>query len=413
MPGTTIVTNIGTLLTMAGEPVRDAAVVLQDGRVAWCGPAERVPDLPPDAISIDARGMLVTPGLVECHSHLVFAGSRADEYESRATGVSYQQLAGRGGGIQRTVESVRGSTVHDLVAQALPRAWSMLASGVTTIEIKSGYGLTLEDEIKILRAVALLAEQVPAGIVPTFLGAHAFPAGTPNRAAHVDAIVNEWIPEVARLKLAVFCDVFCETVAFSLADSRRILIAAREHGLRLKIHAEQLSSSGAASLAAELGAVSADHLDHATDADISAMSAAGVVAVLLPGCPVSMCRPAWVGARRFIDAGIRVALSTDFNPGSSVTTNLPLMGTFGMSFMGMSAMEVWQSLTVNAAAALDLPQGCGTVTPGAPADLVLWNCPDLREPFYNYGASHVAMVIRNGIPVVRRSSAGEVDLLIP
>ncbi len=401
-----LINNIGTLLTMTGDPVRDAAVIVVGGLVEWAGPSAALPALAGDATVIDAGGRLVTPGLVECHTHIVFAGDRADEYEARATGVSYRQLAGRGGGILRTVESVRAAGLPELVALALPRARAMLESGVTTLEIKSGYGLTLDDEIRMLRAARELGRELPMRIVTTFLGAHAFPAGVTDRAAHVDAIVTEWIPRVAQLGLADFCDVFCETVAFSPAEARRVLVAAREHGFRLKIHAEQLSASGAARMAAELGAVSADHLDHASDADIAAMSAAGVVAVLLPGCPVSMCRPEWPDARRFLDAGLTVAVSTDFNPGSSVTMNLPLMGTFAMSFMGMSAMQAWRAITVNAAAALGLPRGHGTVAAGAPADLVVWNCADYRDPFYNYGANLSDVVISGGVPVVRRHPVG-------
>lgn len=394
---------------MDGQALSDAAVIVGEGVVEWAGAASRIPAIPEGSDVIDARGRLVTPGLVECHTHLVFAGDRAGEYEARATGVSYRDIAGKGGGIAQTVAAVRGCTEDDLVALAVPRAVEMLRGGVTTIEIKSGYGLTLVDEIKILRAAAALPAHVPVRVVPTFLGAHAFPAGV-DRDAHVDVIVNEWIPEVARLGLARFCDVFCEGIAFSVSESRRILSAAAGHGFGLKVHAEQLSSSGAAMLAAELGAVSADHLDFATVADIAAMAAAGTVGVLLPGCPVSMCRPEWIDARRFMEGGMKLALSTDFNPGSSVTTNLVLMGTFAMSFGHMSAMDVWRGITVNAAAALGLPSGYGTISVGAPADMVLWNCADYREPFYNYGANHVSTVIAGGVPVVRRSPAGEFAL---
>jgi len=398
---------------MTGAPVHDAVLVVRDGRVASFGNGPAEVEYPPDAVVIDAGGGLVTPGLVECHTHLVFAGSRADEYEARAIGVSYEQLAHRGGGILRSVDAVGNATEGELVSLAVPRALRFLASGVTTLEIKSGYGLSLEGELKILRAIREVGRRVPMTIVPTFLGAHAFPRGVVDRDHHVDAIVNEWIPEVARQRLAMFCDVFCEKVAFSPMETRRILAAAVRHGMRPKVHAEQLSSSGAAALAAELSAVSADHLDHATDNDIAAMAAAGVVGVLLPGCPVSMCNRGWVHARRFIDSGMKVALSTDFNPGSSVTTNLPLMGTFGMSFMGMSAMEVWQALTVNAAAALGLRGDAGTLAVGAPADFVVFNCGDYRDPFYNYGASHVAHVVRNGVPVVDGTAAGAVTFLVP
>ncbi len=393
--------NIGTLLTVSGGPVESAAVLVRDGVVSWCGLEADCPRIPSGVESLDAEGGLVTPGLVECHTHLIYAGSRADEYEARALGVSYQSIAGRGGGIQRTVEAVREASIDTLVELAVPRALAMFRSGITTIEIKSGYGLTLQDEIKILEAAGRIQNHVPVTVVRTFLGAHAIPAGTADRTAHVDAIVSEWIPEVASRGLATFCDVFCETVAFTVAESRRIMSSAIEHGMRVKIHADQLSASGASALAAEFGAVSADHLDHSSDRDIAAMAAAGVTGVLLPGCPVSMCRPEWLNARRFIDGGMKVALSTDFNPGSSVTSNLLLMGTFGMSFMKMSATEVWRSITADAASALGLPPVFGTVGPGAPADMVVFDCVDFREPFYNYATDHVAAVIKAGTVRIR------------
>ncbi len=415
--GRMLIKNIGTLLSMAGGAdhgiIYDAAVVIADGLVVWSGPeAELDRSIIADAVVIDAGGRLVSPGLVECHTHLVFAGQRADEYEARATGVSYETIARRGGGILNTVNAVRNSSVSELYNLALSRAMSFLTSGVTTLEIKSGYGLSLEHEIKILEVISLLGQRTCLDIVPTFLGAHAYPPeAAGDRQAHVESIINQWIPEVARRRLALFCDVFCEKVAFSVEDSERILVAASRHGMKLKVHAEQLSASGAAALAARLGAVSADHLDHATDADIDAMVAAGVVGVLLPGCPVSLCNHAYPSARRYIDRGLKIALSTDFNPGSSVTGNLCLMGTFGMSFMGMSAIEAWRGITVNAAAAVGLPPTYGTLVPGAPADLVMWHCSDFREPFYNYGGNHVAMVLKAGLPVVERSSSGEVTIL--
>lgn len=416
VPQSVLVTGIGTLLPMDGstDMVHSAAILIRDGRVAWSGPDASIPsEMAAGASRFDAGGGLVTPGMIECHTHLLHCGSRAGEYEARAGGVSYEQIARQGGGIARTVEAVLRCDASSLVAQAVPRLMNMLAMGVTTVEIKTGYALTLPGELRMLRAIHALAGLTPVSVVPTFLGAHSFPKEVTDRASHVDSIVSEWIPEVARTGLARFCDVFCENVAFGVVSAERILRAALDHGMLLKVHAEQLSASGAARLAAAMNAVSAEHLDFAGDDDIAAMAAAGVVAVLLPGCPVSLCNHNWVDASRFLRAGVRVAISTDFNPGSSVTMNLPLMGTFAMSYMGMDAMQVWRALTVDAAAALALPARSGTLAVGAPADLVVFHCADWRDPFYNYGMNHVAAVFKAGVPVVRRTAAGEVQYLVP
>lgn len=415
-PDSILVSGIGTLLPMDGttDRVESAALIIKDGRVAWRGPASEIPrELEAGAARFDAGGGLVTPGLIECHTHLLHCGSRAAEYEARAGGITYEQIAREGGGIARTVEAVLGCDASSLAAMAVPRLLNMLSMGVTTIEIKTGYALNLPGELRMLQAIDALSRLTPVSVVSSFLGAHSFPKGTHDRASHVDSIVSEWIPEVARGGLARFCDVFCENVAFGVEDARRVLRAAADHGLLLKVHAEQLSASGAARLAADMKAVSAEHLDFAGDQDIEALAAAGVVAVLLPGCPISLCNHKWVDARRFLRAGVRVALSTDFNPGSSVTMNLPLMGTFAMSYMGMDAMQAWRSLTVDAAAALALPAGSGTLAVGAPADLVVFHCGDWRDPFYNYGMNQVAAVIKAGVPVVRRTAAGEVQYLVP
>lgn len=412
--GSLVVRRIGRLLSMVpGGPVdglRDAAVVVRDGVVRWAGPqsaldGEAVRGLP----TLDAGGGLVTPGLVECHTHLVFAGSRSDEFEARAAGTPYEEIARRGGGILRTVAATRAASREELVALALPRAWDFLARGVTTIEVKSGYGLDLAAERKILEAVRDLRALVPADLVPTFLGAHALPPeGRADRAAWVRAICDAWIPSVAADGLARFCDVFCESVAFTVDEAEAILRAGLAHGLRPKVHADQLSDCGGASLAARVGAVSADHLDRAPASALPGLAAAGTVAVLLPGCMVSLGRTAFPDARPLRAAGVRVALSTDFNPGSSVTRDLPLMGTFGMAYLGLSLGEAWEAVTTNAAAALGLQDRVGRVAPGFDGDLAVFHGDDPRGPFYEYGGAGVAAVVKAGRVVVRRSDRGEV-----
>ncbi|MBM4396990.1 MAG: imidazolonepropionase, partial [Deltaproteobacteria bacterium] len=336
--GSLVVRNIGRLLPMTGTgpfSVVRAAVLVRDGTVEY---ASEEAGLDPSAAAgvpvLDADGGLVSPGLIDCHTHLVFAGSRSDEFVDRCRGVPYEAIAARGGGIARTVEAVRAASREDLVREALPRVWRALAMGVTTIEAKSGYGLDLPNELKLLRAVRDLDAATPADLVATFLGAHALPRGVADREAHVAAIAEEWIPAVAEAGLARFCDCFCEGVAFTPAECERVLRAGIAAGLAPKAHAEQLTRSGGAALAARVGAVSADHLDCATPEDLDALARAGVVAVLLPGCGVSLGRPRFPDARPFVAAGVKVAVSTDFNPGSCVTQDLPLVATIAMAFCG-------------------------------------------------------------------------------
>lgn len=410
--GSLVVRKIGLLLSMVpgtdGAGVRDAAVVIRDGEVVWVGPEVDLPTPVYDGLPcVDAGGGLVTPGLVECHTHLVFAGSRSDEFEARVRGTPYQEIARRGGGIARTVAATRAASRDELVRLAIPRAWDFLGRGVTTIEAKSGYGLDLASELKILEAIRELQDATPAELVPTFLGAHAIPPeGRANREAWVRAIAEEWVPAVAQAGLARFCDVFCETVAFTRAEAELVLRAGLDHGLQPKVHADQLSASGGSMLAAEVGAVSADHLDCAPEAALPALSAAGTVGVLLPGCMVSMGRPRFPDARPLRAAGMKVAVSTDFNPGSSVTRDLPLMGTFAMAWMGLSLDETWSALTTCAAAAVGLEDRVGRVARGYQGDLAIWPGDDPCGPFYTYGGSVPDLVIKRGRVVVRRSEGG-------
>ncbi len=400
--------DIGTLLTMDrpgdGDGVRDAAVVVRRGRIAWAGAARDLdPDLVRDLPVLSAEGGLVTPGLVECHTHLVFAGNRAGEFEARLSGRSYEEIAREGGGILATVRATRQAGDDELLRLAEDRARDFLEQGVTTLEVKSGYGLDLEQELRLLRVIDRIGRRVPLTVVPTFLGAHGIPPeGRGDRRAWVRDIRDRWIPEVARQGIARFCDVFCESVAFDAEESEEILRAGLRHGLRPKIHADQLSDCGGSALAARVGAVSADHLDRAPGPSLEAMARAGTVAVLLPGCMPALGRRDFPDARPLRRAGLRVALSTDFNPGTSPTRNLPLMGTFGMAWCGLTLWETWAALTTWAAAALGMDREVGRVAPGMAADLAAFRGEDPRGPFYEYGTSRVSWVMRGGCLAFRR-----------
>lgn len=415
MGGSLLVRRIGRLLSMEHPTdavgTRDAAVVIRDGTVVFAGPEsdlnrDSVRDLP----ILDAEEGLVVPGLVDCHTHLVFAGSRADEFEARGAGLSYEEITRRGGGIMRTVEATRRASRDELFESAIPRVWKALAFGVTTIEVKSGYGLTLESEVRLLEVIRDLDRATPADLVPTFLGAHAIPPEARHRRAdHVQEIVSEWIPEVASRGLARFCDCFCETVAFTRAEAEKVLKAGLEHGLLAKVHADQLSRSGGTRLAAEVGAVSADHLDFADRKDLEALARKGVVGVLLPGCSVSLGQTRFPEGAPLAEAGVRIALSSDFNPGSSMTQNLYLMGTLAMAYMGMNVAQTWAALTCHAADAVGLGHRVGRLMPGYQGDLVVFHGEDPRTPFYEFGGNHVAWVVKRGKVVVQRSRRGEVS----
>ena len=411
--GSLSIRRIGLLLPMGPGPseVRDAAVVVRDGVIVFAGAATALdPALADGLPTLDAGGGLVTPGLVDCHTHLVHAGSRADEFEARCAGTPYEEIARRGGGIARTVEAVRAASRDQLFELCLPRVRAALALGVTTLEVKSGYGLTLRDELKMLEVVRDLDAATPADLVPTFLGAHAVPKDVPDRAAHVSAIADEWIPAVAAAGLARFCDAFCESVAFTAAECERVLRAGLDAGLRPKVHAEQLTRCGGAALAARLHAVSADHLECADDADRAALRQAGTVAVLLPGCAISLGHGRFPDARPFLQAGLKVAVATDFNPGSSVTQDLLLMGTLAMARMGLPLSDAWAAITTHAASAVGLGDRAGRVAPGFAGDLAVFHGADACGPFYRFGGSSLAAVVKAGRVVVERSRDGEVCL---
>jgi imidazolonepropionase len=376
--------------------VNDGALLIRDGAIEWIGQTTDLPPQPPGTHIIDATGQVVLPGFVDSHTHLIFAGSREDEFEQRLQGLTYQQIAERGGGINATVQRVRAATREELKALARPRLRRLLEHGVTTVEVKSGYGLTVADEIKCLEAVAELNAEGPLELVPTFLGAHAVPPEyRKNRDGYLRLLFEGMLPEVARGRLAEFCDVFCETGVFSIDESRRILHRARDLGLRLKLHADELTPLGGAELAASLQATSADHLLCITEAGIDALSGSGTVATLLPGTAFFLGMP-YAPARRLIERGVAVALASDCNPGTCPTENLPLVGAMACTQMRMLPAEAINALTLNAAAALGRSDRLGSLEPGKQADLIICDVSDYRHLFYHFGINHVRRVIKRG-----------------
>jgi imidazolonepropionase len=376
--------------------IADGALVCRGDRVDWVGPTADLPPLPPDAEVIDAAGQVVLPGFVDSHTHLIFAGSREDEFEQRLSGLTYQEITERGGGINATVRRVRAATKDELKSLARPRLRRLLQHGVTTVEVKSGYGLATGDELKCLEAIAELNAEGPLELVPTFLGAHAVPPEyRSDRDGYLRLLIDEMLPEVARGRLAEFCDVFCETGVFSVEESRRLLARARDLGFRLKLHADELTPLGGAELAAAMGAASADHLLCVTDAGIDALAASGTVATLLPGTAFFLGMP-YAPARRLIERGAAVALASDCNPGTCPTENLPLVGAMACTQMKMLPAEVVNSLTLNAAAALGRADRLGSLEPGKQADCIVCDASDYRHLFYHFGVNHVRRVIKRG-----------------
>ncbi len=376
--------------------IEDGTTVLDQGRIDWLGPASAAPPLPPGATVIDAAGKTVLPGFIDSHTHLVFAGSREDEFELRLEGLSYQEISARGGGINATVRRVRQAATAELKELARRRLQRLLSLGVTTVEVKSGYGLTPADERKCLEVIAELNAEGPWELVPTFLGAHAVPPEfRSDRDGYVRLLVDEMLPEIARCRLAEFCDVFCETGVFSLEESAHILKRAHELGFRLKLHADELTPLGGAELAARLGAVSADHLLCITDAGIDALAASGTVATLLPGTAFFLGVP-YAPARRLIERGVAVALASDCNPGTCPTENLPLVGAMACTQMKLTPAEAVTALTLNAAAALGREDRLGSLEVGKQADLVICDVPNYRHLFYHFGVNHVERVIKRG-----------------
>ncbi len=368
---------------------RGAAVLVRGDRIAAVGPQEVILRGAPDAEIVDCGGRVLMPGLVDSHTHAIFGKPRYEEQEMRAAGHDYMAIAAAGGGIHSSVRDVRQRSEDELVALALPRLRRLASHGTTTLEVKSGYGLSLDDELKMLRTIRRLSALLPMRLVPTFLGAHEIPqearARTEGRREYVDVIVRQMIPAVASEGLASFADVFCEPGVFTVDETREILTAARQAGLGLKLHADELRPGGGAELAAELGAVSADHLAAISESGIRALAGASTVATLLPGTMLFLGKTRQAPARELVEAGAAIALASDFNPGTSPTPNFPLVLTLGVSQLHLSVAEVVVAATVNGAAALGLAGEVGQLAPGFSADLALFDIEDVREIPYWYG----------------------------
>jgi imidazolonepropionase len=375
--------------------VEDGVVASRDGRIAYAGPAEGFSGLARDRI--DCEGRWITPGLVDCHTHLVHGGDRAREFEMRLAGATYQEIAAAGGGILSTVEATRAASEDALVASARARLADLVAEGVTTVEIKSGYGLDLETELKMLRAARRLGAEMPVRVVTAFLGAHAFPPGV-ERQAYVASVAGDMIPAVAAQGLADMVDAFCEGIAFSVEETRAVFEAAKKAGLPLRLHAEQLSRLGGAALAAEMGALSADHLEYASEEDAALMGRSGTVAVMLPGAYHMLKEtqaPPVVAFRRH---GVAMAVSTDANPGSSPLTSLLLAMNMACVQFGLTVEEAVAGVTREAARALGRLGEVGTLEAGKSCDLAIWSVERLAELPYRMGANPLHLRVFEGQP---------------
>jgi imidazolonepropionase len=398
-----LLTNISTLYTCAGPGQGDVGAIA-DGALAWEGATIRwagaLRDLPAEFRAWpreDAAGGMVIPGLVDCHTHLAFGGWRAGDFERRLRGETYLQIAEAGGGITSTVRATRALTEDALAERAAGFLGEMLALGVTTVEAKSGYGLELDAELRTLRAYRRLAEAGPVRIVPTFLGAHTVPPEfRDRREGYLDLVVREMIPAVARERLAVFCDAFVERSAFSVDEARRVFQAATAAGLVPKLHADQITPGGGAELAAEVGAVSADHLECVSEAGITALARAGVVAVSLPIATLYLGQ-APQPSRRLIDAGVPVAVATDFNPGSAPSHHLPLALTLACTMQRLSPAEALQGATRIAARALRLDDRIGSLEPGKQADFAVLDAPDVTHWLYQFRPNACVRTVIGGV----------------
>jgi imidazolonepropionase len=391
------IVNIGQLVTLSGparprtgrelnelELIPQAALLIEDGRITVAGPyADLKTQIPPHAVVIDAEQRCVTPGFIDAHTHLVFVGNRAAEFEQRIVGATYQQIAAAGGGILSTVRQTRAATEDDLLAAARTHRNWMLRSGITTIEAKSGYGLDLDTELRILRVLERLNNEGPTRIIPTLLAAHTVPPEfVHDRAAYIRLIIEEIIPAAVSSGLARYCDAFCDDHAFTVEEARTVFEAARYHNLDLRIHAEQFRPGTGAALAAELGAATADHLETITEETLLQLRKAGTQPVLLPGSVFALSRTQYPPARQMVDLGLPIVLATDFNPGSSPIASMPFILSLACLQMQLSPAEALTAATINAAYSLKLGSKIGSLEPGKQADLLIHEFSDYRELAY-------------------------------
>jgi len=405
------IVNCSQLVTLAGAArprvreelknlsvIKDGAMLVCDGRIEAVGSREEMEERrTPEYDVLDAGGRVVLPGFVDAHTHPVFAGTRVDEYELRASGATYQEIAEAGGGIRSTVRKTRAASEDELLKTAKRHSDWFLRTGTTAIEAKSGYGLSLEDELKILRVIRTLGSTSSLDCVPTFLGAHEVPYEYHGKAAeYAELVIHEMLPKVAELKLAKYCDVFCEPRVFDVPTSRKILGSARKLGFELRVHADQLSTSGAAEMAAELCAVTADQLEQVNQRGIEALSAAGVQPVLLPASVYTFGSRRFAPARKMIDAGLAIVLATDFNPGSSPTPSIPFVLSLACTQMQMTPAEAITATTINAAYSLGHGDNIGSLEAGKRADFVIHDCSDYREIPYFVGVQSAESVFIAG-----------------
>lgn len=414
-----IIENAAQLVTLAGPArprvgtemrelavINSGALLARDGVIVAVGAASEVrAQAGPNATRIDASGSVVMPGFVDAHTHPVFAGTREDEYEMRASGFTYQQIASQGGGIRSTVRKTRAATEDELFDMALPRVRWLLEHGTTTIEAKSGYGLSVDDELKILRVIKRLNAETALELIPTFLGAHEIPDEYRNsREEYIRLVIDEMLPRIAAERLARYCDVFCESHVFTVDESRRVLSRAKELGLGVRLHAEQLSLCGGAGLAAETGATTADHLEWIDADGIIALRQNGVIAVLLPGAVFNLGLARYAPARAMMEAGLAIAVATDFNPGSSPTPSMQMILSIACTQMRMTPAEAITAATINAAYSLDSGARIGSLEVGKQADAVVFDCGDYRQIPYLFGINHALIVIKSGAVVADRRS---------
>ena len=399
-----MLTLAGPTRPRTGLELRELSIVAPGALLVRNSQIERVDNprtieslIDADCTIVDAGGRVVLPGFVDAHTHPVFAGTRVDEFEERLRGASYQEITARGGGIQSTVNKTRAATLDELVTAGSRYAKWFLRGGTTTVEAKSGYGLSLEDELKILRAIRELDRKTALQYVPTFLGAHSVPPEYKSRRSdYVSLIIDEMLPRIAQEKLAEFCDVFCEEKVFTNDESWKILSAARCNGLGLRMHADQLSLSGGAKLAAELGTLTADHLEHTDSEGIAALKTANVQPVLLPGSVYALGSSRYPAARAMIDAGLAVILATDFNPGSSPTPSMSMVLSLASTQMKMTPAESITAATINAAYSLNRGDKIGSIETGKNADFVIHDCDDYRELTYFFGVERAWQVYVGG-----------------